>query len=169
MAQGSRKLGSVIWELEMATRLVDDTVKIKGKNKVSAKCLCRMDMDDPTITCNKVMCLTDGSTTTLRHHIKDKHPAEYARILQRERERIAEKSEAAQELDKFIADVEGDPDEPEEDLSAAATPGRKRFATGEAELFETPQSKRKRPDIACKLAGRNVFHRFVFQLLIFIF
>jgi hypothetical protein len=159
MSQSSRRLGSVIWELNLAARIVDDTIKVKGKNKVSAKCQCKMVADDPTIICNKVLAMPDGSTSTIRHHIKEKHRVEYAKILKLERERDQAKSESAKELDSLVEDLEGHPDEPEEDLSAEATPGRKRPALAcEEDLLETPKAKRTRPDV-CKSVKKSIFHR----------
>jgi hypothetical protein len=119
-----------------------------------------MDPNDPTITCNKVLVLTDSSTTTLRNHIKDKHPLEFGQLLVRERERKEGLAERDRELGEIISQVEGDPDEPEEELVAAATPGVKRPAptTGEEDLFLTPKSKKSRPDLS-RLARRSVFNR----------
>ena len=160
MATPGRRAGSVIWELKFAERIVDPLIKIKGKPKVSAKCLCKM-FEDQAITCNKVMILTDASTTSLRHHIKEQHPAEYAKMLVREKERRDAQATRDEELGDVLAEIEGDPDEPEEDLSqAAATPGLKRAATGEEDLFTTPKAKKSRPEALAKIR-RSVFNRLI--------
>ena len=61
--------------------------------------------------------MPDGSTSSIRHHIKSKYPTDWVRLL------TEEKSEAeqavAQQLvaEQTLADLEGNPDEIEEDLS----------------------------------------------------
>ena len=90
------------------------------------------------------------------YHIKEKHPADYARILHCERERDHAKSEAAKELEDLIEDMEGNIDEHEEDLTA--TPSQKRPAAGEEDLFKTPKSKQARPDVN-KSVRKSIFHR----------
>jgi hypothetical protein len=161
MSTPGRRAGSVIWELNLAERIVDPTIKVRGKPKVSAKCLCKMDQDNPEILCNKVMVLTDASTTTLRHHIKEKHPVEFGLMLVREQERKLAQSNRDQELEGVLADLEGNPDDPEPELTQ--TPGVKRTAEGEDDMFATPKSKKSRPDALRKIR-RSVFNRLIILL-----
>ena len=61
--------------------------------------------------------MPDGSTSSIRHHIKTKHPQDWVRLLTEEKAK-AEQAVAQQLVaEQTLADIEGNPDEIEEDLS----------------------------------------------------
>ena len=141
--EGLRKLKGSLWELELAERHIDPLTK-----KAHCICKCKVDKDDPTVTCNKKLALTQGSTSSLRHHIRSNHPSDWARVIQMETDKANRTAANKNELIQVIAQAEGSIDEEEEDLARMATPGtsgQKRPAPGESDLFETPKSKKPSP------------------------
>ena len=61
--------------------------------------------------------LPDGFTSTVRHHIKSKHPTEWVNLLTEEKSKAVEASAKQDEANKLLEQMEGDPDEIEEDLT----------------------------------------------------
>jgi hypothetical protein len=94
---------------------------LKEKNedtgKFTAICKCKVDPANPDLTCGKKLTMPDGSTSSIRHHIKTRHPQDWVRLLTEEKSK-AEQAVAQQLVaDQTLAEIEGDPDEIEEDLS----------------------------------------------------
>ncbi len=145
--QGLRKLKGVLWELGLAERHLNPTT-----GKSTCICKCKVDPNDPTIVCGKKLQLTQASTSSLRHHIKSQHPLDLAKIIKMEAEKATKTAANKITLAQVIAQQEGSIEEEEEDL---ATPGKKRPAPGEGDLFETPKAKRP----AHQLSGKSLFHR----------
>ena len=117
-----------------------------------------MDRNDPTKVCNKKLKLCQGSTSTLRNHIKGKHVRDWTKILDLEKEKSDKDAAQKEELRDAYAEREGTLSEEEQELGLA-TPGRKRPAPGEADLFDTPKSKRNKPNQGTPIAARSIFHR----------
>ncbi len=95
--------------------------------------------------------MTKGSTSSLRHHIKAKHPADGAKVITAEKEKAERDAANKEEAQRLQEEIEGDPDDLEEDLTQH-TPGpssRKRLA--DETLGETP----KRPRADDKLSPRK--------------
>ena len=108
----ARKTQSPIWELGLAVREKDETT---GKN--IAVCKVKIDAANPDLTCNKKIGLPSGSTSLLRHHMKSKHPTKWVNLLSQEKKRAVTASEKQEEANKVLQEMEGDPDELEEDLT----------------------------------------------------
>ncbi len=79
--------------------------------------------------------MTGSSTSSLRHHIKTKHPRDWARVIEAEKAKAELEAANKAEAKKLQEDMEGDPEEEEEDL----TPG-----TPAAPTSPTPGPSRKR-------------------------
>ena len=147
-----RKLKGAIWELDLAERVINLQTK-----KSSCICKCKVDKNNPVIVCNKKLVLTQGSTSSLRHHIKAHHPSDWTRLVQLESERADRAASDKAELAKVISEAEGSNEEEEEDLTTPTTPGQKRPAAAEADLVHTPKSKRAKPNPVTP--ARSIFHR----------
>ena len=52
--------------------------------KFEAVCKCKVDPANPDLTCNSKLTMPDGSTSSIRHHIRTKHPTEWIRLLTEE-------------------------------------------------------------------------------------
>ena len=107
----ARKTQSPIWELGLAVREKDEA----GKN--IAICKVKIDPDNPDLTCNKKLGLPSGSTSLLRHHMKSKHPTEWINLLSEEKKKAVIASEKQEAANKVLQEMEGDPDDIEEDLT----------------------------------------------------
>ncbi len=112
MAKQDRKAKGCIWELGLAIKHKDEAT---GKNV--AICKCKVDRANPDLTCNKKLALPDGSTSTVRHHIRTKHPTQWIQLLTEEKDKAAAASAKQEEANKLLEEMEGDPDEIEEDLT----------------------------------------------------
>ena len=65
----------------------------------------------------------------MRNHIKGKHPNDWARVLQAEKEKAEREAANKEEAQKLQEEMEGDPDDIEEDLTQTPGPSsRKRPA-----------------------------------------
>jgi hypothetical protein len=107
-----RKSKGTIWEMGFALK-----EKNEDTGKFTAICKCKVDPANPDLTCGKKLTMPDGSTSSIRHHIKTRHPQDWVRLLTEEKSK-AEQAVAQQLVaDQTLAEIEGDPDEIEEDLS----------------------------------------------------
>ena len=107
-----RKSKGTIWEMGFALK-----EKNEDTGKFTAICKCKVDPANPDLTCGKKLTMPDGSTSSIRHHIKTKHPQDWVRLLTEEKAK-AEQAVAQQLVaEQTLADIEGNPDEIEEDLS----------------------------------------------------
>jgi hypothetical protein len=66
-----------------------------------------------------ISALTGSSTSSLRHHIRSKHPRDWVKVLEAEKAKAEQDAANKAEAKKLQEDMEGDPEEEEEDL----TPG----------------------------------------------
>ena len=107
-----RKGKGCIWKMGLA---------LKQKNEESGKfeaiCNCNVDPANPDLTCNKKLTMPDGSTSSLRQHIKSKHPTEWVQLLTEEKNKAAQASAQQLEADQILQEIEGNPDELKEDLT----------------------------------------------------
>ncbi len=68
--------------------------------------------------------MTGSSTTSLGHHIRSKHPRDWARVIEAEKAKAEQDAANKAEAKKLQEEMEGDPDEDDEDLtSATPVPG----------------------------------------------
>ena len=108
----ARKTKGCLWELGLAVREKEEAT---GKN--FAICKVKIDAANPDLTCNKRLGLPSGTTSIIRHHIKSKHPAEWIHLLAAEKDKALIDKEKQEEAVKILDEMEGDPDEIEEDLT----------------------------------------------------
>ena len=153
--QGMRKLKGALWELNLAVRICNQATGVSH-----CICKCKVDPTDPAIVCGKKLQLTQSSTSSLRHHIKSQHPLDWAKIVKMEAEKAEKTAANKVVLAKVIADQEGSIEEEEEDLATPKT-GKKRPAPGEGDLFETPKSKKGKPNPTNPVSGKSLFHRVI--------
>ena len=97
-----------------------------------------------------VTVLTKGSTSGLRNHIKGKHPNDWAKVLQAEKEKAERDAANKEEAQKLQEEMEGDADEIEEDLTQTPGPSSRKRPADEI-MGETP----KRPRAGDKLSPRK--------------
>jgi hypothetical protein len=97
-----------------------------------------------------VTVLTKGSTSGLRNHIKGKHPNDWAKVLQAEKEKAERDAANKEEAQKLQEEMEGDADEIEEDLTQTPGPSSRKRPADEV-MGETP----KRPRAGDKLSPRK--------------
>jgi hypothetical protein len=107
-----RKTKGCIWELGFAIRQKDE-----GTGKNIAICKVKIDQANPDLVCNKKLSLPDGSTSTVRHHIKSKHPTQWIQLLNEEKSKTEVANAKQEEANQLLEQMEGDPDEIEEDLT----------------------------------------------------
>jgi hypothetical protein len=72
------------------------------------------------------LALTGSSTSSLRHHIRTKHPRDWAKVVEAEKSKAEQDAANKAEAKKLQEEMEGDPDEDEEDLTPSTpqpTPG----------------------------------------------
>ncbi len=104
--------------------------------------------------------MTKGSTSSLRNHIKGKHPADWARVLIADKETAERDAANKEEAQKLQEEIEGDPDDLEEDLTQIPGPSSRKRPADEI-LGETP----KRP----RAGDQNSPRKSMFTKVIFIF
>ncbi len=97
-----------------------------------------------------VTVLTKGSTSSLRNHIKGKHPSDWAKVLNAEKDKAEREAANKEEAAKLQEEMEGDPDDVEEDLSQTPEPSSRKRPADEV-LVETP----KRPKAGDKNSPRK--------------
>ena len=94
---------------------------IKQKDETSGKtiaiCKIKASLDNPDLLCNKKLSMPDGSTSTVRHHIRTQHPTQWIQLLNEEKSKAAVATAKQEEANKLLEQMEGDPDEIEEDLT----------------------------------------------------
>ena len=108
----ARKTKGAIWDLGLAVREKDEAT---GKN--FAICKVKIDAANPDLTCNKKLGLPNGTTSMLRNHIRGKHPAAWINLLAEEKRKAVIDKEKQEEASIILDQMEGDPDEIEEDLT----------------------------------------------------
>ena len=108
----ARKTKGCIWDLGLAVRDKDEAT---GKN--FAICKVKIDAANPDLTCNKKIALPSGTTSMLRHHMKSKHPTEWINLLSEEKNKAVIANEKQEKANQLLEQMEGDPDELEEDLT----------------------------------------------------
>jgi len=88
--------------------------------------------------------LTGSSTSSFRHHIRSKHPRDWAKVIEAEKAKAEQDAANKAEAKKLQEEMEGDTDEDEDDLAPAtpATPvpstSKKRTAQDDAETPKRP-------------------------------
>ena len=101
-----------LWEMGFALKQ-----KNEATGKFEAICKCKVDPQNPDLTCNKALTMPNGSTSSIQHHIRTKHPKEWIRLLTEEKTKAEQATAQQLEADRVLADLEGNPDELEDDLS----------------------------------------------------
>ena len=94
--------------------------------------------------------MTGSSTSSLRHHIRSKHPRDWAKVIEAEKAKAEQDAANKAEAKKLQEEMEGDPDDDEEDLTPATpvpSTSKKRPAQDDA---ETP----KRPSKVTRISPR---------------
>ena len=105
------------------------------------------------------LALTGSSTSSLRHHIRTKHPRDWAKVVEAEKSKAEQDAANKAEAKKLQEEMEGDPDEDEEDLTPSTpqpTPGTSKKRPAVAD--DTPQRPKKLPRISPR---RNMFTKVV--------
>ena len=98
----------------------------------------------------------------MRNHIKGKHPNDWARVLQAEKEKAEREAANKEEAQKLQEEMEGDPDDIEEDLTQTPGPSSRKRAADEV-LGETP----KRPRAGDKHSPRkSMFTKVIFEIFV---
>jgi hypothetical protein len=69
--------------------------------------------------CIIISALTGSSTSSLRHHIRSKHPRDWAKVIEAEKVKAEQDAANKAEAKKLQEEMEGDPDDDEEDLTPA--------------------------------------------------
>ncbi len=98
----------------------------------------------------------------MRNHIKGKHPSDWAKVINAEKEKAEKEAANKEEAQKLQEELEGDPDDVEEDLTQTPGPSsRKR--PGDEILGDTP----KRPRAGDKNSPRkSMFTKVIFIILV---
>jgi len=86
----------------------------------------------------------------LRNHIKGKHPADWEKVLTAEKEKAEREAANKEEAQKLQEEIEGDPEDLEDDLTQTPGPSSRKRPADEI-LGETP----KRPRAGDKMSQRK--------------
>ncbi len=76
-------------------------------------------MNVTILFCFVFTALTGSSTSSLRHHIRSKHPRDWAKVIEAEKAKAEQDAANKAEAKKLQEEMEGDPEEEEENLTPA--------------------------------------------------
>ncbi len=93
-------MSSPLWTLGLAER------HCEKKNDLHAICKCPVGKQNPPKACDIKIGLNKGSTTSIRYHIRIKHPLQWDLLRKAETEKEKNKADEEEEIQRIYADVE---------------------------------------------------------------
>jgi hypothetical protein len=93
-------MSTPLWALGLAERHCEQ------KNDQHAICKCHIGKHNPPKSCDIKIGLNKGSTTSIRYHIRTKHPLQWDQLLKAETEKKKNVIEEEEEIQRIYENVE---------------------------------------------------------------